>query len=796
MKKNLTVVLVLRQGGDYHFSDVELLTHHINKNWIGSLQILCITDTVKQVTILGNNLTLIPMPNLWNGWWSKMNMFSPEMEKYRPFLYMDLDTAVVGSLNSIFPLQDETQFVTLENVYFPGRIGSGLMWIPSNNDKIANIWNCWIVDPINGSTDTGGDQSFIEKRVMPDSFFEKVQISSFKPLPKQHWLMNVPERLKIVYFHGKPRIPDAAKKVAWVRKYLQMSGSVFTPPKVKDITKAYLINLDERKDRLKEFTNQLFPFPIERFSAIKLSPGIKGCNASHKAILEKQDALPIAVFEDDCKMVEDWSVVETAMQELPDDWDMLYIGANLNKPLTKYSEHLFRLKNAWTTHGMIYGSQRVIDYICKNMPKDETPIDVFYSKEVLEKFNCYLVNPICAIQRGSYSDINNGVRNYEELMLNNFTKNTMNQEIPKQQNFSKWFADKGDDTHRVNYVLNKNSVVFDVGGYEGSFVEKINNKYHSRIFVFEPVLTFYEKLVEKFKNDTNIKIINKALSSKVGTIKMNIDSDKSSTFIGNGVSVDVPCTTLDQAMDDLGVSEIDLLKLNIEGAEYPVLYYMGNHNLIEKCKDIQVQFHTFVDGYQEKYQQIHKELSKTHCVTYDYPFVWKNYKRMIGSKSQVGQDLFAISMFGKDFKGTFLDVGCYLPDKINNTLLLEEMGWNGFSLDIEDYSKEWKSRKTKFIQANALTYQYAEVPKLIDYLTLDLEGTGVRYKALKRLIDFGFEFKVITIEHDAYRGLDKEERQPQRDLLLEKGYQLVFPDVHHNGCAFEDWWINPKYIAL
>lgn len=357
-----------------------------------------------------------------------------------------------------------------------------------------------------------------------------------------------------------------------------------------------------------------------------------------------------------------------------------------------------------------------------------------------------------------------------------------------------WFADKGDDTMRIHYALTKDSIVFDVGGFEGSFVEKINNKYHCRIFVFEPVFSFYEKIVEKFKECSNIVVINKALSSKEGTLKININSDRSSTFTGTGVSVDVPCTTLDSAMYDLGVDEIDLLKLNIEGAEYPVMEYMGNNNLFEKCKDIQVQFHTFVDGYQEKYQHIHNELTKTHCVTYDYPFVWKNYKRMVGSKSQVGQDLFVVSVFGKEFKGTFLDVGCNLPDKINNTLLLEEMGWNGFSLDIENYSNEWKKRKSKFICANALAYEYKEVPKLIDYLTLDLEGSGVRYKALQRLIDLGFEFKVITIEHDAYRGLDKTERQPQRKLLLEKGYQLVFPDVHHNGCPFEDWWINPKYI--
>ena len=98
-------------------------------------------------------------------------------------------------------------------------------------------------------------------------------------------------------------------------------------------------------------------------------------------------------------------------------------------------------------------------------------------------------------------------------------------------------------------------------------------------------------------------------------------------------------------MTNLGVEEIDLLKLNIEGAEYAVLQDMAKKNLLIKCKDIQVQFHTFVEDYGNQYDTIKAELLKTHCTTYSYPFVWENFKRMVGSKAQVGQDLFAISMF-------------------------------------------------------------------------------------------------------------------------------------------------------
>ena len=67
------------------------------------------------------------------------------------------------------------------------------------------------------------------------------------------------------------------------------------------------------------------------------------------------------------------------------------------------------------------------------------------------------------------------------------------------------------------------------------------------------------------------------------------------------------------------------------------------------------------------------------------------------SYSQVGQDLFVLSLFPKGYEGIFLDFGCQEPKKINNTLLLEEHGWLGFSFDIVDYSEQWETRQTLFI---------------------------------------------------------------------------------------------------
>ena len=170
--------------------------------------------------------------------------------------------------------------------------------------------------------------------------------------------------------------------------------------------------------------------------------------------------------------------------------------------------------------------------------------------------------------------------------------------------------------------------------------------------------------------------------------------------------------------------------------------------------------------------------------------------------SQAGQDLFVISLFNDEYQGSFVDIGCGFPTNINNSKLLEEKGWKGVCLDHSKMFLDMWDRTTPFILDNALTCDYDKIitsnnlDKTIDYLSIDIDGDGRSFTALKRIIDAGYEFKVITIEHDVQFGFDESERKPQRKLLTALGYILVCGNV--SVCCnspFEDWWINPKYIT-
>ena len=187
--------------------------------------------------------------------------------------------------------------------------------------------------------------------------------------------------------------------------------------------KALCINLKDRPDRWVEFTSQQFPFKVERFEAIKEAPGWQGCRKSYLECLKiaSRGTEPTLIMEDDCVILGDWGLVEQAMSELPDDWDVLYLGATLNEPLVKHSEHLYRLTWAWTTHAIIWRGGLAVGHVF-NHEDDIGKIDVFLSNEIQAKFKCYIIYPLFATQRNGISNIVKGWQDYDKLIVERYKK--------------------------------------------------------------------------------------------------------------------------------------------------------------------------------------------------------------------------------------------------------------------------------------------------------------------------------------------------------------------------------------
>jgi len=230
MNDILTIVLVLRSGGDFTFRDVELILYHINTKWNSPTRprIILLWDEASREYDLGN-LKIIPLKSEAPGTWARIQLYSPEMEQYRPFLYVDLDTAIIQSLENIFDLvKDPTQFITLEDFWQRGQLATALVWFPAKSDKILKAWNSF-------KTSQGPRMDyFLRQVVTPDRFWQRLTdtIHDFKS-NKKTLLNDIPLNADLICFHGKPRIFEA--NVLWVVDYVNQAEAK-PLPKGKRVT--------------------------------------------------------------------------------------------------------------------------------------------------------------------------------------------------------------------------------------------------------------------------------------------------------------------------------------------------------------------------------------------------------------------------------------------------------------------------------------------------------------------------------------------------------------------------------
>lgn len=190
-----------------------------------------------------------------------------------------------------------------------------------------------------------------------------------------------------------------------------------------------------------------------------------------------------------------------------------------------------------------------------------------------------------------------------------------------------WFASNGENTHRLEYELNENSIVFDLGGYHGDWASAIYNRYGCYVHIFEPVNEYALLIKEKFSKNSRIKIYEFGLSNKEQKCTIGMCNDGSSLFKAGRGKVDIELKSIDAFMRDHNILFVDLMKINIEGGEYDLLDRILESKLNDQIRNIQVQFHDFVPNAVERMKRIQTELSKTHYLTYQYEFVWENWTK-------------------------------------------------------------------------------------------------------------------------------------------------------------------------
>lgn len=162
---------------------------------------------------------------------------------------------------------------------------------------------------------------------------------------------------------------------------------------------------------------------------------------------------------------------------------------------------------------------------------------------------------------------------------------------------------------RTHYELKRKELcIVHIGGYDGSWGEYIMSLMYplrTRLYECEPHPANHIKLFELLGDDCRVTIDARAINIFNGQCKMYADASvvsQSATTDANEIDTDancfdVKCVSFPTLFNEYKLDQIDLLRVNAEGAEYSALVYNSDLSFLQRVTTLQVCLHVHHSGY-------------------------------------------------------------------------------------------------------------------------------------------------------------------------------------------------------
>lgn len=169
------------------------------------------------------------------------------------------------------------------------------------------------------------------------------------------------------------------------------------------------INASDRLIQAKKEVSKL-GYEAEPYYAIKNQNAKLSFNLSMQDIVRNTDE-PLAMFEDDV-WIKECAHYETALSQLPSDWELCYIGGNIIGEYKRYSDNLFTVNGCWTTHAVLYNNPKKL---CGHYDQMDIMFDDWLLKYIQPNLKSFIISPMIAWQRPHYSELYNHHADYVSI---------------------------------------------------------------------------------------------------------------------------------------------------------------------------------------------------------------------------------------------------------------------------------------------------------------------------------------------------------------------------------------------
>jgi FkbM family methyltransferase len=177
--------------------------------------------------------------------------------------------------------------------------------------------------------------------------------------------------------------------------------------------------------------------------------------------------------------------------------------------------------------------------------------------------------------------------------------------------------------------LDATSVVLDVGAYVGEWGARIIERYGATVHAFEPSPNEFGEMQARLGDEPRAVLHQYGLAGGTRTATLALDGPGSSVHGGPATfgTADVELRDVVATLDDLGLQEVDLLKVNIEGGEYELFDRLIEAGALGRFRQVSIQFHEWLPDAYRRRAAIRRALAEQHWEVWCFPWVWELWTR-------------------------------------------------------------------------------------------------------------------------------------------------------------------------
>ena len=214
---DLSVVCVLKSGGDFKPAYVHRLRDMVKRNLKYSFRMDCLTDYPKSA--FDREINVIPFQVDFPWKWCKINLWNPHNPFLNRILYLDLDSVILGDLTEIVDYPADFALVHQWKKNMKSRFGRSrnltyksplMVWNHNARPELWNDFSLGILDRLVGDQDWIGER-LPNEQTLPIGWFDEQRYYESEE--------EIPSECRVLGITDKGKNEQAVKRQSWLQKH-------------------------------------------------------------------------------------------------------------------------------------------------------------------------------------------------------------------------------------------------------------------------------------------------------------------------------------------------------------------------------------------------------------------------------------------------------------------------------------------------------------------------------------------------------------------------------------------------